>query len=145
MNNLNAFLFTGCFTIILGISSAIIPAATPKFTNYLTDFINYVKVGRGYAKITPGSSVWQLFLIENNDTRQQINGESPLVVEISYLDDPNHAIYGCLKYYSADGRRKKHFHIDEEESWTTFLRGYEERTGKPIPYTGTFLMGIRKY
>jgi hypothetical protein len=144
MNNLNAFVFIGCFTMVLGVSSVILSAVTPILSNYLTAFINFVRVRKGYAKITPGSSVWQLFFIENNDTRQQINGESPLVVEISYLDAPNQVIYGCLKYYSADGSRKKHFHIEEEESWTNFLVGYEERTGKPIPYTGTFYDGDTK-
>lgn len=144
MNNLNSFGFIGCFTMILGISSVIISAVSPTLANYLTDFINRVRVKKGYAKIKPGSSVWQLSFIEKNDTRRQIDGESPLVVEISYLDDPDHVIYGCLEYYSADESHKNHFYIAEEESWTTFFEDYKERAGKPIPYTGTFFDGGTK-
>lgn len=143
MNNLDKFVFVGCFAVILIISSIIISTAAPKLSDYLTDFINYVRVKKGYAKITPGVSVWQLFFIANNDSRKEINGESPMIVEISYLDDPDHKIYGCLKQYSADGNHKKFFHLAEEEAWTTFFETFKGK-GESIPFTGTFVDGDTK-
>lgn len=139
MDNINTFVFIGCFAIILVISSVIIVSiATPLISRYFTDFINLVRTKKGYAKITPGVSVWQLFFIANNDTRKQINGETAMIVEISYLDDPEHVIYGCLKYTSADGNQKKFFYLAEEDEWTAFMENFKDSIGKPIPFTGTF-------
>ncbi|MFA1819608.1 hypothetical protein ACDX78_05315 [Virgibacillus oceani] len=144
IDNIEAFVFIGWFAIILVFSSFIVSTAIPILSEYVTDFINAVRVKKGNAKLTSGASVWQLFFVANNDTRQQINGESPMIVEISYLDDPGHVIYGSLKYYSADGNHKKFFYLAAEEEWTAFFEEFKDSKGKSIPYTGTFFDGDTK-
>lgn len=139
LSNINTFLFISVFTLIILISSFAVSLIAPYLYSSFINVINWIRSRKGYAKINPGISVWhKFFILKNSKQIKTDDGEFPIVVQISYLDDPERVLYGCLELLSTDGNQKKQFILGEEDEWTNFIKEFQEEIGEKIPFGSVF-------
>jgi hypothetical protein len=138
IGNIFLFMFIFFFTVIMILSSLLVSLAAPRIYSIFISFINWVRSKKGYAKISPGVSVWhKFFILKNNNQIGNEKEEYPLVVQMYYLDNPSQSLFGCLKFIPADDKQKRQFIIDDQ-GWTDFCTVFQEKTKIKVPISNVF-------